>query len=261
MGKKFLSELKPIDLAQVRDKLLSEPTSKGKKRSSSTTNRYLAAFSRILSFAVKELGWLQENPMQKISKPKESRGRDRFLSQNEIEQLLVACETSSNKNLLFIVSIALLTAMRYGEIVNLKWKDVNFENNFLTLHETKNGSRRIIPLTEKLIDILKLCPSYGGDPEDPIFTTGKKASSKNPISIRKSFMRALKISGIENFRFHDLRHTSASYLAMKGATQGELMEILGHRSPTMTRRYAHYSQSHITNILEKTSSIIDQNKE
>ncbi len=72
--------------------------------------------------------------------------------------------------------------------------------------------------------------------------------------IRKSFHKALILSNIENFKYHDLRHTCASHLAMNGATQGELMEILGHRSPTMTRRYAHFSKEHISRILQKTSN-------
>ncbi len=261
LGNMFLSELLPSHLADVRDKLLNEDTPQKKKRSPGTTNRYLAAFSKAISFAVNELGWLQDNPMRRISKPKESQGRDRFLSQEEIDRLLTTCRASSNKNLYSIIRIALLTAMRYGEIVNLKWRDINFENHFLTLHETKNGSKRVIPLTDKLIEILKSCLSFGLEPEECIFTSGIHSVSKRTMSIRKSFATALKRAGIENFRFHDLRHTAASHIAMRGATQGELMAILGHRSPAMTRRYAHYSQYHIANILEKASSIIDQNKE
>lgn len=114
----------------------------------------------------------------------------------------------------------------------------------------------MIPLTETLAEILKLCPSFGAAQDAHIFTSGKKSTSSTPLSIRKSFSKALKISKIEKFRFHDLRHTAASHIAMRGATQGELMAILGHRSPTMTRRYAHYSQSHLTNILEKLGSTI-----
>lgn len=254
LGNLFLSDLQPSHLADVRDKLLGENTYKGTRRSPSTANRYLAAFSKALSFGVNELGWMQENPMRKISKPKESRGRDRFLSTGEIERLLGACQESKNKNLYYIVSIALVTGMRYGEIVNLAWQDVDFEGRFLTLHETKNGSRRIIPLTEKLLEIFRACPSYGKGGEEIIFDNGKE--SKKTMSIRKCFATALKRAGIDNFRFHDLRHTAASHLAMGGATQGELMTILGHRTPTMTRRYAHYSQGHIASVLEKTSSII-----
>jgi len=261
LGNLFLCELSPQHLAEVRDKLLQETTIRKKLRSPGTTNRYLAAFSKALTFGVKELGWLQENPMLKISKPRESKGRDRFLSQEEIDRLLSACKVSSNKNLYSIVVIALLTAMRYGEIVHLRWQDVDFTNRFMTLQETKNGSKRIIPLTEALIELLKSCPSFGSEPHSYIFTSGRDLKSGETMSIRKTFSTALRSAGIENFVFHDLRHTAASNLAMRGASQGELMEILGHRTPTMTRRYAHYSQTHIANILEKTSSIINQKKE
>ena len=72
--------------------------------------------------------------------------------------------------------------------------------------------------------------------------------------IRKAFQKALRLAGIENFKYHDLRHTCASHLAMNGATQGELMEILGHRSPAMTRRYAHFSKVHIAQVLQKTNN-------
>lgn len=78
--------------------------------------------------------------------------------------------------------------------------------------------------------------------------------------MRRTFENALKIANISNFRWHDLRHTAASYLAMNGATQGELMAILGHRSPNMTRRYAHYSQDHIRKILESTGETLNETK-
>ena len=120
--------------------------------------------------------------------------------------------------------------MRYGEIAQLKWKDIDFERSFLTLYETKNGSKRVIPLTKKLLEIFKACPSYkSSSPEDFVFTSGKSTQANALFSIRKSFANALRRAGIQDFRFHDLRHTAASHLAMKGATQGELMEILGHR--------------------------------
>lgn len=135
----FSSELSAPHITAVRDKLLSETTSKKTRRSASTVNRYLAAFSKVLSVAVKEWEWLEENPMLKISKPKESRGRDRFLDRNEIHRLLEACKAPSNPNLYAIVALAIFTGMRYGEIIKLQWCDINFERRFITLQETKNG--------------------------------------------------------------------------------------------------------------------------
>lgn len=174
IGHLFLSELSPPHITAVRDKLLSETTSKKSVRSSSTVNRYLAAFSKVLSVAVKEWEWLEENPMLKISKPKESRGRDRFLDRDEIRNLLTACKESSNSYLNIIVSLALFTGMRYGEIINLKWRDINFELSFVTLQETKNGEKRVVPLTRDLIQMLQDCPSYGENPNDCLFKSRKK---------------------------------------------------------------------------------------
>ncbi len=251
LGHLLLSDLSASHIAKVRDKLLSETTTKKAIRSSSTVNRYLAAFSKVLSVGVKEWEWLEENPMLKISKPKESKGRDRYLDRKEVEQLLIACKNSSNPYLHSIVSLAILTGMRYGEIVRLKWGDINFELGFITLQETKNGEKRVIPTTHEIIKTLQACPSYGGKADELLFKGRKKTTSSLPFSIRKSFAKALKAAGIENLVFHDLRHTAASHLAMNGATQGELMAILGHKSPSMTRRYAHYSQKHMANLMER----------
>jgi len=248
LGHLFLSELSAPHITAVRDKLLSETTSKKTRRSASTVNRYLAAFSKVLS----EWEWLEENPMLKISKPKESHGRDRFLDRNEIHRLLEACKASSNPNLYAIVALAIFTGMRYGEIIKLQWCDINFERRFITLQETKNGEKRIVPITWEVIQILHGCPSYGNNLNGCLFKSSKKANSALPISIRKSFAKALKTAKIENCRFHDLRHTAASHLAMNGATQGELMAILGHKSPAMTHRYAHYSQTHLSMLMERT---------
>jgi integrase len=91
-------------------------------------------------------------------------------------------------------------------------------------------------------------------PEEFIFTSRDPARRNPPSMIRKAFEKALIEANIENFKYHDLRHTCASHLAMNGATQGELMEILGHRSPAMTKKYAHFSKEHISRVLQKTSN-------
>jgi integrase len=148
------------------------------------------------------------------------------------------------------VALAIFTAMRYGEIINLKWEDIDFEQGFITLKHTKNGERRIVFITPEVANILSDCTSFGN--KGSIFKSKRKSTSALPLSIRKSFANALKAAKIENCRYHDLRHTAASHLAMNGATQGELMAILGHKTPTMTRRYAHYSQTHLSNLMQKT---------
>ena len=250
LGHLLLSDLTPIILADARDKLLAEKTPSGTVRNPSTANRYIAAFSRALTIALKEWGWLDDTPMRKVTKPQEGKGRNRLLSLEEKDRLLQACKQSPNPHLFIIVSLALLTGMRYGEIVNLRWEDIDFTNKIITLEETKNGERRMLPLTDALEKTILSCRKTDS-PSGLIFMPSSPTNRTGVVDIRNAFLKALKLAEIENFRFHDLRHAAASYLAMNGATQGELMTILGHKTATMTRRYAHYSQKHVANIMDK----------
>lgn len=143
--------------------------------------------------------------------------------------------------------------LRFSEIINLRWKHIDFDNGFATLETTKNGDARFVPIPDQVAGYLKGIKEPNL-PEDFLFPS-KNPEKRHPYSlIRKAFHNALQKTGLQDFKFHDLRHTCASHLAMNGATQGELMEVLGHRSPTMTRRYAHFSKKHIANILQKTSN-------
>lgn len=258
IGHLVLADLTPNVIAEARDDLLGQITKRKALRSPSSVNRFLAAFSKVLTVTVKEFGWLDDNPMRKVSKPKEAAGRDRFLSIEEKDRLLAACKSSVNQNLYPLVSLSILTAMRYGELINLNWEDLHFHNRTITLRETKNGDRRIIPLTHAVEDIFKQCPTYSSVAKGLIFRSERLSNRKGVISIRNAFQKALREAGIVGFRWHDLRHTSASYLAMSGATQGELMAILGHRSPHMTRRYSHYSQKHLSTLLERNNSLLNE---
>lgn len=133
-------------IAELRDRLLSEVTVRKELRSPSTVNRYLSALGKVLTVCMKEWGWIEENPMHKVTKLREAPGRERFLSLKEKNRLLEACRQSRNSNLYPIVSLALITGMRFGEITGLRWGDVNFIQNTITIEKTKNGDRRIIPL-------------------------------------------------------------------------------------------------------------------
>ncbi len=253
LGHLLLADLTPAVIAEARDALLQENTTRQKLRNPATVNRYLAAFSRALTIAMKEWGWIDDTPMRKVSKPSEGNGRNRLLSLDEKDRLLQECKLSPNPHLFPIVSLALLTGMRFGEIVGLKWEDVDRQHRTITLEKTKNGERRVLPLTEAVETLLanwqKTDIASG-----LIFKPTSPTNRSGVVDIRNAFVKALQRAKILNFRFHDLRHAAASFLAMSGATQGELMAILGHKTPTMTRRYAHYSQKHIANVMERTQS-------
>jgi len=253
IGHLLLADLTPSIIAEARDALMGESTRRKKLRSSSTTNRYLASFSKALSVAVKEWGWIDDSPMRKVSKPREAPSRDRYLSLEEKDRLLAACKESANSNLYPLVCLSILTAMRFGELIRLKWEDIDFTLRSITLRETKNGDCRVIPLTQAAENIFKSCGSYEKGASGMIFKSERRNNRTGVISIRKAFQKALQVSDIKGFRWHDLRRTAGSYMAMAGATQGELMEILGHRSHAMTRVYSKFSQHHIRNIMEKTN--------
>ena len=185
--------------------------------------------------------------MRKVRKPKESRGRVRFLSEIERKALLEACQQSENKYLYTIVVLALSTGMRRGEIINLKWDDINTKDRSLILHETKNGERRRIPLTSHALECIKEMDKVRRIDTPLLFPSDRK---KVQSYFWKHWLKALKEAGIEDFRFHDLRHTTASYLAMNGASIAEIAEVLGHKTLQMVKRYSHLSEGHTSKVVE-----------
>ena len=242
LGSYLLSDIKPSLIAQKRDELLSGLTYKNTIRSSTTVVRYLASLSHAFAIAVKDWEWIQENPITKISKPKISNGRTRFLNDDEKERLLSACRESESKGLYLIVILALSTGMRRGEIMNLKWSDIDLARGSILLQTTKNGERRFIPLVGIALDLLR--SKYANQTLDSLVFPAPYSQSK-PIDIRSAWETALSKAGISNFRFHDLRHTAASYLAMNQASLLEIGTLLGHKTVQMTKRYAHLSNAHI----------------
>jgi len=248
IGDYTLADVTPALIAEQRDKLLKTPTRRGPAMQPASVVRYLAALSHAFSVAVKEWGWLDDSPMRKVGKPKEPRGRVRFLSDQERTALLDACRDSENPYLETIVVLALSTGMRQGEIMNLTWNHVDLKSTRITLTETKNDERRTIPLTGRALELLKTHAKVRRLDTDLLFP-GR--NPKRPFEIRKAWLAALEAAEIKDFRFHDLRHTAASYLAMGGATLAEIAEILGHKTLAMVKRYSHFSTDHVSGVISK----------
>lgn len=263
IGKIYVKEVTPNLIATKRDKLIEEPnlnsTIKHKLKSGSTVNRYLATLSIVFTKAIKEWGWANDNPILRVDKCKESKARTRFLDADEQKRLLEACKESSTPLLYMLVVIALSTGARQGEILNLKWNNLKFNdaNKEVTLYfmDTKNGENRSVTIGSLAYKLLK---------EHQKSESGKKVrniNSKNlvfarpegdkPYYMRRQWNNALKRAGITDFRFHDLRHTTASNLAMNGASLRDIGEILGHKTPAMTQRYSHLTQKYTTKILKE----------
>jgi len=143
-----LSEVTPALIGECRDRL-------GQQRSPGTVNRYLALLSHVFSTVVKEWGLLESNPFTRVRKVKEPRGRVRYLAEWERHALLEACKASRNKHLYTVVVIALSTGARRGEILNLRWANIDIKRQVMTLEQTKNGERRTIPLAGHALELIE----------------------------------------------------------------------------------------------------------
>jgi integrase len=239
-----LADATPAIIGEARDNL-------HKGRQPATVVRYMAALSHAFTIAVNEWGWLEDNPMRKVRKPKEPKGRVRFLADDERVRLLEACKKSDCPQLYPIVVLALSTGMRQGEILNLTWSDADLIRGRITLEETKNGERRVVPLVHYAKELLAALSKVRRIDTNLIFHSNTKPST--PVAIRKPWGLAVNAADLDNFTFHDLRHTAASNLAMNGASLLEIADILGHKTLQMVQRYAHLSESHTQDLLERTS--------
>lgn len=253
IGYYFLSDVTSALITQCREKLLDEEIAGGRKRGPATVARYMTTMSYVMNLALREWEWIEINPFTRVKKPKEPRGRVRFLDNDERERLLEACKASSNQDLYPIVVLAISTGMRLGEILNLKWKDIDFSRSQLVVHESKNNERRAVPIVGLAHQVLSERAKLRRI-DTPLVFPGKDANK--PTKITNAWNHALDQAAIDDFRFHDLRHTTASYLAMNGATLAEIAEVLGHKTLQMVKRYAHLSEAHTSTVVEKMNNKI-----
>jgi integrase len=252
IGNYTLHQATPSVIVEARDTIANIKTRKGTLRSGATVNRYLASLSSAFSTAVNEWEWLEVNPMLRVKKATEARGRVRYLDDKEREDLLEACLKASNPYLYPAVIIAISTGARKMEILSLKWKDINILEGRAILHDTKNGERRSLSLMHKAKDAMQ--ELYNNRSDDNWVFPSK--DNTKPFDITRSWRKALNDASIVDFRFHDLRHTAASYLAMNGATMGEIADILGHKTLQMVKRYSHLSDEHKQSVVESMNNKI-----
>jgi integrase len=269
-GPDSLDSITPARISKARDALLSEETQNfatpatgdakkdakraKAKRSGPTVNRYLAALSVCMSYGVKTLQWLELNPCERITKLPENKGRVRFLSDDERSRLLAVCRASPNPDLYLAVLLSLTTGGRQGEIMTLRWSQIDFGRQIITLHDTKNGERRGLPLVGEAFTLLQARAKVRKLNDDRIFPPKARAKKSECLDLHAPWVAARKAAGLTDFHWHDLRHTAASYLAMGGVSLVEIAKILGHRTLQMVARYSHLSDGHIVATGEKLAT-------
>jgi len=250
-GSYTLADATPAIIAEARDKLARIPARGDRERSAASVNRHLAALSTVFTLAMKEWMWIDDTPMRKVSKLTESRGRVRFLSDEERKALLQACRESDEPLLYPLVVTAISTGARQGEFLSIRWSNVDFHMGLIRLENTKNNERRAIPLTGHALELFRDMASVRRIDTDLVFPfKGGRHGLRSP------WAKALKAAEIDDFHFHDLRHSAASYLAMNGATLAEIAEVLGHKTLQMVKRYAHLTEQHTSRVVERMNKKI-----
>ncbi len=255
IGHNVLFHFKGQAIVNAQQKLMSRTTrskdADGKLLTlkPATVNRYTAALHTAMRFGIRPLKWISSNPVDDVEKLKEPPGRTRFLSEEEIKSLLNACRQSSSPHLFALVVLGIATGARRRELQCIKWTDVNTDATRVTLPKTKNGEVRAIHLTGPAARIVQKMREEK-QPEQ-VYLFASPNDPTQPVNFESSWQNALRTAGIADFRFHDLRHTCGSYLAMNGASAVEIAEALGHKTLQMARRYAHLSESHTSSVVGK----------
>lgn len=219
----------------------------GRKKGPATINRYHQAISSVLSWAVDQ-SWIAKNPALGIKRKQEPRGRVRYLSDAEREALLEACDQSEWKDLGLLVRLGLSTGARLGELLSLRWEDIDLKAGLAYIGRTKNNEPRALPLVTPVRKLLEAKPR-------PIKGGLLFPSQRNPerpfVGFRPYWEAAVAAAKLEGVVFHTLRHSCASYLAMNGATPLEIGDVLGHKTLAMVRRYSHLSTQHKQKLAER----------
>jgi len=245
LGHMLLQDIQPRHIIPIRDAL-------ARTSAPATVVKYLNVLSHAYTVAVKELQWIDQNPCQRVSRPRLPQGRVRYLSTDERERLLAACRESLNPRLLPLFVLALSTGMRRGELLRIQQQDIDLDRGLIHLEITKNKHRRTIPLVGLALTLLRDMPRH---PMSPYLFPSSKGGSQWR-GYRTAWNEALKRAKVTNYRFHDNRHSAGSYLVQCGIPLYTVSSILGHRSPVQTARYAHHSTDTLRDALEVMTSKI-----
>jgi len=240
LGGLMLDEITLDVIARIKESRLKDV---GK----STTNRYLALVRAILKRAVDEWDWLEKAPKVKLFK--ESEGRIRFITPEQVQALLRELPAHQRDMVLF----ALQTGLRQSNVVNLEWLQVNLEQGHMWVNAAQSKNRKpiAVPLNREALAVLHR--QLGKHPARVFTFAGQPIVNANT----RAWRNALKRAGIEDFRWHDLRHTWASWHRMQGTPTHELQQLGGWRTGAMVERYAHLAPDHLANAAARLDSVLD----
>ena len=233
-GQKHLDQITKHDVIEFHHKNRASHLAIG------TTNRLMILLRYIFNLAIKwETPGVTENPTNGIPLFEANNARERYLTREEVQRLCDALLESKSPMLRYIVLMLILTGARKHEVLEAKWEDFNFEQRFWRIPMTKAGKARVVPISDGVLDLLKVVPRIDGSAY--LFANPKTLKHLSPITDSWHAVRAK--AGLPDVRMHDLRHSFASFLINAGRTIYEVQQLLGHSSIKMTQRYAHLAPS------------------
>ncbi len=250
MGNKTLDEISPILIERYKRDRRAIKTVRGTERAPSSVNRELELLSKIFSLAIDQ-GLAIQNPCQKVKRFREDNERNRYLSDDE-EARLLSMLVGHRASLRPVVVLAIHTGMRRGELLSLRWANVDFGRGLIHVmnshrEQTKSGHSRSIPMNRIAREQLLSLYRETGDTE---YAFVNRTTGKPRTDVKTGFRSACKDAGLEDFRFHDLRHTAATRLGDAGVATRSIMAILGHRCIQTSARYTHATDDGLRRAVE-----------
>jgi integrase len=262
-----MDAITPLDIQRlIFDRMLKAtlPTTGGRPYRPATVHHVFALVRRLFNWAAKAGVVDVPNPCHRVEKLRFHNGRTRVLTEEEVGRLVSTLETWDNRHAALVVQAALVTGRRQGELLKLEWGDVDLDNRRVTFRgeTTKNGRTQVVPISEGAAAVLKEAAKLR---EEALKLRSPGVGLVFPCSTGKFYhgfgavwSRIRKAAGLDgcDLRFHDLRHHFASVLASSGkATLHDVGALLGHRSLTMTQRYAHHLPGRLQEVVDAVDII------
>ncbi len=248
LGAYKIGSVTRAQIVEIRDHM-------AESKAPATVNRYIATLRHAFRIAMDDWEWCSRSPCKRIAL-KEPRGRDRHLNDDEIAALLKSTEASAHPHLHVAVLLALTTGARRGEILGLRWSDVDFKSGIAILHKTKNMDKRSIAIVPHVIAELRKLQKVRRIDDDQIFPKPNPQGKRTYSTFDGAWNEARSGAGLDDFRFHDCRHTFASRMAMNGYSLAEIAGALGHRTLAMVQRYSHLTDSHVHAAMASTAMTV-----
>ena len=239
----LLSKISPRHIEEYKRNRISEVKP-------ASVNRELACLKFMFSLA-KKWKLVEDNPVKEVKLFQERKIEMHILDREEVDRLI----ESSSDHLKAIITVALNTAMRKGEILNLRWNDIDFDKHYIFIKETKSAKSRKVPMNTLTVEALK------GIRREIEFVFYNPRTRDRIRDVKTAFKAACRRAGINDLRFHDLRHTAATYMVTGGIDLVTVSEILGHSDIKMTMRYAHPTPKNRREAVNVLADVFSQKDE